>query len=83
MIFSLIFGAFIGWIASIFMKKNESMGAIANIIVGIVGSGIGGWIGSAIFNNGNVKEFSIYGIVMSVVGACILLFIVDKVTGKR
>ena len=40
----IIFGAIAGWIASIVMGKNKQMGAIANIVVGIVGAFIGGWI---------------------------------------
>ena len=42
----LVLGAFSGWIASIIMNKNESMGAVANIFTGIVGAFIGG----AVFN---------------------------------
>ena len=40
----IIFGALAGWIASIIMGKNQRMGAIANIVVGIVGAFIGGWL---------------------------------------
>ena len=40
----IIFGAIAGWIASIIMKKNKKMGAIANIVVGIIGAFLGGYI---------------------------------------
>ena len=40
----IIFGAIAGWIASIVMGKNRQMGAIANIIVGIIGAFLGGYI---------------------------------------
>ena len=38
----IIFGALAGWIASMIMGKNAQMGALANIVVGIVGAVIGG-----------------------------------------
>ena len=40
----LVVGGVIGWLASILMKTNAQMGLIANIIVGIVGSALGGWL---------------------------------------
>ena len=40
----IIFGALAGWIASIIMGKNAKMGAFANIIVGIIGAFIGGYV---------------------------------------
>ena len=40
----LIVGGIVGWIASIIMKTNAQMGMIANIVVGIVGAAIGGWL---------------------------------------
>ncbi len=44
MIITILAGALIGWIASMIMKTNASMGAIANIICGILGSFVGGFI---------------------------------------
>ena len=41
---TIIVGAIVGWLASIVMKTNAQMGAIANILVGIVGSSIGFWL---------------------------------------
>lgn len=79
----LIFGALIGWIASMIMKTDGSMGAVANIIVGIIGSFIGGWVGSALGLGYTTGEFSIMGVIMGIVGACILIFIVQLVTGRR
>ena len=74
LIVTIVLGALIGWIASIIMKTNASMGAIANIIAGIVGSAIGGFIfGTA---HGLVGQ-----IVVGVIGACILIGIVKLITG--
>lgn len=74
----IILGALAGWIASIIMGKNASMGAFANIIVGIIGAFIGGGIAS--FWGGNkVTGFNLYSILISVLGACVLIWIVGKI----
>lgn len=74
----LILGALSGWIASIIMKKNDSMGAIANIITGIIGAFIGG----IVFNfmgAQKVTGLNLHSVLVSVVGACILLWILNKI----
>lgn len=79
MLVTIIVGALSGWIASMIMKKDAAMGAIANIVVGIVGS----FIGNAIFKalgQSTGEGLNLYSVLVSVIGACILLFIVDKIT---
>lgn len=73
----IILGALSGWIASMIMKKNESMGAIANIITGIIGAFIGGIVFNLIGAE-KVTGLNICSVLVSVVGACILLWIVGK-----
>lgn len=73
----IILGALSGWIASMIMKKNESMGAIANIITGIIGAFIGGIVFNLIGAD-KVTGLNLYSVLVSVVGACILLWIVGK-----
>lgn len=73
----IILGALSGWIASMIMKKNESMGALANIITGIIGAFIGGIVFNLIGAE-KVTGLNIYSVLVSVVGACILLWIVGK-----
>lgn len=70
----LIFGAIIGWLASIFMKTNRSMGLIANIIIGLIGSALGMWI-MDILGFGSVDTFSLTGLFVSVGGAALLIAI--------
>lgn len=77
LIVTILAGALIGWIASMIMKTNASMGAIANIAAGIIGSAIGGFILGGTGNPG----FSIGQIIVGVIGACILIAIVKLVTG--
>ncbi|MBQ6807650.1 MAG: GlsB/YeaQ/YmgE family stress response membrane protein [Firmicutes bacterium] len=79
----LLFGALVGWLASIIMGKNRRMGLIANIIVGIVGSVIGGWLGD-VLNIANVQAgFTFRGIAMAVLGAVLLLFVLNLFSKKR
>ena len=54
----LVFGGLAGWIASMIMKKNGSMGILANIVVGIVGAFIGGLIGTTLIIIGIVAAIT-------------------------
>jgi len=74
----LILGALAGWIASIIMGKNSEMGALANIIVGIVGAFIGGFVFN-FFGGVGTTGFNLWSIIVAVIGSCILLFIVNKI----
>ena len=71
----IIFGALAGWIASIIMGKNKQMGALANIVVGIIGAFLGGWLMSFLGAQG-VTGFNFPSFLVAVVGAVALLFIV-------
>lgn len=81
-IVSIIVGALAGWIASMIMNKDQSMGAFANIIVGIIGGAIGNFVATQVGIAPVGGEFSIGGIAISVVGAVILLWIIGLVTRK-
>lgn len=74
----LIFGALAGWIASKIMNTDEQQGAVANIVVGIVGAMIGGFVFSTLGGQ-SVTGFNIYSLVVAVVGAVILLAILKAV----
>lgn len=71
----IIFGALAGWLASIIMKTDASMGAGANIIVGIVGALIGGFIMNSLGGAG-VTGFNLYSLLVAIGGAVVLLFLV-------
>jgi uncharacterized membrane protein YeaQ/YmgE (transglycosylase-associated protein family) len=75
-IVTIIVGAIVGWLASIVMKTNAQMGAIANILVGIVGSSLGFWIAGLM---GLSAGGPIMGWVFAVVGAALLIYILKAV----
>ena len=78
----IIFGAIAGWIASILMGKNKQMGAIANIVVGIIGAFLGGYI-MEYFGAEGVTGFNLQSLFVAIVGAVVLLFIIGLLFGRR
>ena len=77
----IIFGALAGWIASIIMKTNAQQGAIANIVVGILGAFLGGFLVRLLTGN-DVEGFNIVSLLTAIVGAVILLAIYKAVRGR-
>lgn len=75
----LIVGALAGWLASIIMKRDGSMGAVANIIVGIVGSFIGGFILKFFDKTVELGKLNFTSILTAVLGAVVLLAIINLV----
>ena len=77
----LVIGGLIGWLASMLMKTDGQQGIFLNVIVGVVGAMLGGWfisplVGVATINQNN---FSMPALLVSFVGAVILLAIVNLV----
>ena len=81
----LIVGGIIGWLASIIMKRDAQQGILLNVIVGIVGSFLGGFLIAPLLGSGtaNSGDFSIMGLLASLIGAVILLAIVNLFTRGR
>jgi len=79
-ILMLIVGGIIGWLASIVMRTDAQQGTLLNIVVGIVGAFLGGLVFSLLGIGGsniNNSDFSLSALVVSFVGAVILLAIVN------
>ncbi|MDO8604805.1 MAG: GlsB/YeaQ/YmgE family stress response membrane protein [bacterium] len=71
----VIFGALVGWIASIIMKTDAQQGALLNIVVGIVGAVVGGWI-MTFFGQAGATGFNFYSFIVALIGAIVLIAIV-------
>lgn len=72
---AVIIGGLAGWVASMFMKTDASMGVLANIVVGIIGAIIGNLL-LPVFGVSGTSGFSIWSFVVALIGAVILLFII-------
>jgi uncharacterized membrane protein YeaQ/YmgE (transglycosylase-associated protein family) len=75
----LIIGGLIGWIASLIMRTDAQQGIFLNIVVGIVGAVLAGFLLSPLFGIGTINQsnFSLPALLVSLVGAIILLAIVN------
>lgn len=83
-IIALIVGGIAGWLASIVMRRDASMGIILNIVVGCVGSVIGNAIAGPVFGvRGSVQQFSLIGMLIALLGAVVLLGIFNLVQRGR
>ena len=78
-IFWLIVGGVIGWLASIVMKTDGQQGMFLNVVVGVLGAMLGGWFISPMVGVGTINQdnFSLGALLVSFVGAVILLAIVN------
>ena len=81
----LIVGGLLGWVASMIMGTNDSQGKILNIVVGIVGAFLGGLLLGGLFDTGTINQgdFSVGSLLVSLIGAVILLAIVNLFRRKR
>jgi uncharacterized membrane protein YeaQ/YmgE (transglycosylase-associated protein family) len=77
----LLMGALIGWLASMVMGRDAQQGALLNIVVGIVGAMIGGFLLGGPTLNQNALNLT--ALLVSFVGAVVLLAIVNLVTRGR
>lgn len=84
-IFWLIVGGLVGWVASKLMNTDAQQGIFLNIVVGIVGAVIGGWVISPLVGVPTINQdaFSLGAFVVSLGGAIILLAIVNLIRRGR
>ena len=74
----LIIGGVVGWLASLVMRTDGQQGILLNVVVGIVGAFLGGWLISPLVGVGTINQgISIGSVVVSLIGAVILLAIVN------
>jgi uncharacterized membrane protein YeaQ/YmgE (transglycosylase-associated protein family) len=75
----LIVGGLIGWLASLVMRTDAQQGIMLNVVVGIVGALLGGFLLSPLVGSGTINQnnFSLPALLVSFGGAIILLFVVN------
>lgn len=84
LIITLVLAALVGWIASMIMKTDGQMGWVANIIAGMVGGIVGTWLlGFIAPATPTDNGFSLMGIIVGVIGACIVIFLWQLISGRR
>ncbi len=78
----IVIGALAGWVGSMIMGTNGRQGGLMNIIVGVIGAVLGGFLTRTFFGDysGNNGLFASFGVAL--IGSCVLLAIVKAVTGS-
>ncbi len=78
----IVLGGIAGWLASIITKRNDQMGCITNIIAGVIGAAVGGWVFS-LFGGTGVTGFNLPSLLVAFVGAIIVLAVVNLIFGRK
>lgn len=73
----IIFGALVGWLASIIMGTDRDQGALGNIVVGIIGALVGGFLSNLLGGPG-VTGFNLVSLVVAIIGASLLLLLIRR-----
>lgn len=77
----IIFGALAGWISSIIMKSDSSQGTLSDIVMGIVGAIVGGFIMN-LFGQSGVTGFNLYSFAVAVIGAIVVIYVGRMMRGR-
>jgi uncharacterized membrane protein YeaQ/YmgE (transglycosylase-associated protein family) len=76
----IVLGGLAGWLASIVMHTNGSQGIILNVIVGVVGASVGGYLFNW-FGGAGVTGFNLYSLMVATVGAVVLIWFFKLIRG--
>ena len=80
----LIVGAIAGWLAGMLVKGDEGLGVIGHVVLGVVGALLGGYVVSLLTDNDPMDGvFDISTIVTAVIGAVVLVLLVNMIRGRR
>lgn len=74
----IVLGGLAGWVASMVAGTNARMGLVANVVVGVLGAVVGGWIFS-LFGRHGVTGLNFYSFAVALVGASVLLFVFKRI----
>lgn len=78
----IIFGGLAGWLATVIVGQDARFGIIGNIIIGIIGAFLGGWIADRLGAGGAPgaeRPSSVISFIVAVIGAVILLFLINLI----
>jgi uncharacterized membrane protein YeaQ/YmgE (transglycosylase-associated protein family) len=78
-LFWILFGGLTGWIASLIMNTDHAQGILLNILIGIVGSFIGGMIAN-VFGGVGITGFNLYSLAIGVLGSVLLIWLVKQIS---
>ena len=78
----IVLGGVAGWIASIITGRNDRMGCITNIVAGILGAIVGGWI-FTLFGASGVTGFNLGSLLVAIVGAVVVLAVINLIFGRK
>lgn len=74
----IVIGGLAGWVASKFMNTDKEQGILANIIVGVIGAFVGGFVVNLVGGQG-ITGFNIWSFVVALLGSVILLWILKAI----
>ena len=78
----IVLGALAGWIASMIVKTDSEQGFFGDVILGIIGAVVGGFLFN-MFGASGVTGFNLYSILVAVIGAIVVVFIGRAILGGR
>ncbi len=78
----IVFGALVGWVASLIMGTNSEQGGISNIVIGILGAIVGGFIARQLWG-GDVTGFNMTSFLVALGGALLLIGVLKVFRGNR
>ena len=73
----IIFGGLAGWLATVITGTDPKFGIVGNVIIGIIGAYLGGWLSGRFFGGPAATGFDVRSFVVAVLGAVVLLFIIS------
>ena len=71
----IVFGGIVGWVASLIMETDSQQGLFLNIVVGVIGAVVGGWLMN-LTGEGGVSGFNVYSFIVALIGAVVLIAVV-------
>lgn len=78
----IILGALSGWIVSMIVKTNEKQGFVGNVVVGVIGAVVGGFLGNKLFD-ADISGLNLKSVLLAVGGGLIFVAVLNFITGKK